>query len=228
MEKNTTVLNDAEPGKDISALKMRRFVRHLSAATKKAEEKSQQKHEIRTRIEKIKQLSLNKRTTKDQIETELTDFEKMVREVIKDEEKILEEQRKGTKQINELKSMVEMLSKKLIALGGDYAEELDAKDRKILELREALASAHIKLSDSGETRAEKIKKIEERVRAKAEEPETEELPEQISHEELHEHLKQLEKIHTQLKKSGKHPKKKLDQLKKKIDEHKQTLQSRQK
>lgn len=201
--------------KEISPLKMRRFVTHLSTAVGRVHEKNKQKNEIKSRIERIRQVSLNKRSTKQEIESELGNFEDVVREIIKDEEKILQEQRKGTRQVTELKGMVEMLSKKLIELGGDYAEELDSKDKKILELREALASANIKMSESGEGRAEKIKKIEEKVRAKADAP--------PSKEDLHAHLKELEKTHARLKKSGKHPKKKLDQLKRVIDRHKKTI-----
>lgn len=202
--------------------RMRRFVRHLSASAIRAEDLANKKQEIKTRLEKIKSLSLNKRSTKDMIEHEIGSFEDAVHEIIKDEEKILEEQRRETKQVNELKSMVENLSQKLIEIGKEYAKELEAKDDKIMELREALAAAHIRISESGEERQKKIDKIEQRLKDKQEPaPKTKE--DHVS--EIEAHLKVLEDKHKELKKKGKHKKTDLDRVKNLIDTHKEKLKS---
>jgi small-conductance mechanosensitive channel len=152
--------------KDYHPGRMKRFVRHLSTATISAEERAAKKQAVKSHLERVKSLSLNKRTTKQQIEHEFGSFEDTVQEIIKDEEKILAEQRKETKQIGELKTMVENLSTKLIDIGREYARELEAKDSKIMELREALAAAHIKISESGEDRQKKIEDIERRIKQK--------------------------------------------------------------
>jgi chromosome segregation ATPase len=202
--------------------KVRRFVTHFSSAAIKAEERAAKKNEVKEKIEKIKSVSLNKRSTKKIIEEELGSFESAIHNIINDEEKILEEQRRETKQINELRRMVENLSRKLIGVGKDYETEIERKDNKILELREALAAAHIKISESGEERQKKIEDIEHRIKTKQEEP-----PKPKSKEEniaeLEEHLTTLETTHKELKKKGKHKKKDLDRVKKLIDKHKKTI-----
>ncbi|MBW2966901.1 hypothetical protein KY362_00285 [Candidatus Woesearchaeota archaeon] len=207
---------------DYSVGRMRRFVTHLSVASKRAEERLAKKEQIKARLDNIKKVSLNKRSTKQQIESEFGSFEDVVHDIIKDEEKILEEQRKETRQINELKTMVENLSKKLIEIGREYAAELEAKDEKILELREALASAHIKISESGETRQKKIEEIERRLKQRQSEP-----PKPKSKDEhlaeLESHLKTLEARHKDIRKKGGHKKKDLDRVKKLIDKHKETI-----
>jgi chromosome segregation ATPase len=202
-------------GHQMSPDRMRRFITHLSLATSRAETKMQQKGEVKDKLERIKQLSLNKRSTKNEIETELGSFEDLVKEIIKDEEKILEEQRKETQQVNQLKGMIETLSKKLIEVGQEYSAELEHKDGKILDLREALASANIKMSETGDERQKKIDRIERHVKAKADN--------KPSHEDVESHLSLLEDRHDELTKSGKHPKKELDRLKRVIDTHKEAL-----
>jgi chromosome segregation ATPase len=217
----------AEPGvskDDMHPGRMRRFVTHLSAAAIKAEERSVKKQHIKEKIERIKSVSLNKRSTKQAIETELGSFESAVHDVLKDEEKILEEQRRETRQINELRRMVENLSRKLIDIGKEYAQELEEKDNKIMELREALASAHIRISESGEDRQKKIEDIEKRVKAKQREPVPEELKSKQEYiSEIESHLRVLEQRHKDLVMSGQHTKADLDRLKRLIDTHKQSL-----
>lgn len=202
--------------------RMRRFIRHLSAATISAEDRSQKKRAVRQQIEKVKSLALNKRSTKEQIEHEMCNFESTVHEVIKDEEKILEEQRRETRQISELREMVENLSRKLIGVGRDYAKELEDKDNKIMELREALAAAHIRISESGEDRQKKIEEIERRVKQKQDLP-----PPPITRDDhiaqLEDHLKSLEERHKELHKAGKHSRKDLDRVKKLITKHQDAI-----
>lgn len=203
--------------------RMRRFMVHLSAAAIRAQERSTKKNEVKQRLEKMKSVSLNKRSTKQMIESEFGDFESTVHEIIKDEEKILEEQRKETKQISELKRMVEELSRKLIDLGREYASELETKDRKILELREALAHAHIKISESGDDRKAKIAEIEKKLKEKQS---VERPPSRIEAlGALEEHLTSLEQRHTELKKKGKNSKKDLDRVKQLIESHKQKIKT---
>jgi chromosome segregation ATPase len=206
--------------------RMRRFVVHLSAAAIRAQERSAKKNEVKQRLEKMKSISLNKRSTKQMIESEFGDFESTVHDIIKDEEKILEEQRKETKQISELKRMVEELSRKLIDIGRDYAKELEAKDRKILELREALAHAHIKISESGEERKAKIDEIERKLKQRQDVPRPQSRMDALS--EVESHLSSLEQRHAELKKKGRHSKKDLDRVKQLIDTHKQKIKSMKK
>jgi uncharacterized protein YeaO (DUF488 family) len=206
-----------DQGKEINPFKLRRFVKHLSTASIRAEEKSLKNKEVIEKIEKIRQLSLNKGSTKDEIESELTDFESSIREIIKDETLILDEQRKGTKQVNELRKMVEMLSQRIIELGRQYAAEMGEKDSKILELREALASAHITISESGGDRKKKIEMIEQKVRERAPAFEKE------SDDDLAIQLKMLEQKHAELKKTGKHPPSELERIKKIINAHKKKI-----
>ncbi|NQU78495.1 hypothetical protein HQ545_01875 [Candidatus Woesearchaeota archaeon] len=205
-----------EPEKDVAIHpgRLRRFVNHLASSAIRAEDRSVKKQEIREKIDRIRSVSLNKRSTKKVIEDELGSFEAAVREIIKDEEKILEEQKRETRQITELKAMVEKLSSKLINLGRDYAGELESKDKKVLELREALASAHIKISESGEEREKKIRNIEARVRKGGKSNQV---------VELEDHIKSLESRHKDLRKSGKHSKRDLDRVKKLIDKHKDKI-----
>jgi len=210
----------AEPIKkeQLHPRRMRRFINHLSSATIKARERSEKKQQIKAKIEKVKSVSLNKRSTKKMIESELGDFEDVVHDIIHDEEKILEEQRKETKQIAELKTMVENLSKKLIEIGRDYAKEMEQKDDKILELRESLASANIKISETGDERQKKIDLIEKKLKSK-----TKSAKDNVG--DIESHLSMLEQRHKDLKKTGKHTKKDLDRVKKMIDTHKDKLKT---
>lgn len=100
-----------------SPLKMRRFVKHLSSASTKVHTQIKAKADIRERLERIKSMALNKRTKKAEIESEFSDFQSLVHDIIMDEQKILDEQRRETKEIRSLKEMVEDLSKKLVDLG---------------------------------------------------------------------------------------------------------------
>ena len=203
--------------------KMRRFISHLAASAIKAEERSAKKQKIKEKLERMKSVSLNKRSTKKMIEDEFGSFESVVKELIHDDEKILEEQRKETRQITELKRMVEDLSKKLIAIGREYAKEIDDRDRKILELREALAAANIKISESGEERKKKIREIERKL--KQQRPAVPEplKPKSDMIRELESHLDLLEERHKSLKEKGIHKKEDLDRIKSIIDRHKQAL-----
>ncbi len=201
--------------------RMKRFMTHLSSAAREAEERSVKKQEIKEKLQRIKAVSLNKRSTKEQIEHEIGSFESTVKEIIHDEEKILEEQRKETRQIGELKSMVENLSKKLIEIGREYARELEAKDDKIMELREALASANIKISESGEERQKKIEFIETRIKEKQSQAVPKSREDHIS--DMESHLKALEARHKDLKKTGKHKQADLDRVQSIIDKHKLAL-----
>lgn len=193
--------------------RLKRFVAHLSAAARKAEERSVKKQDIKNKLDKIKSVSLNKRSTKQVIETEFGSFESAVHGMIHDDEKILEDQRRETRQISELRTMVENLSRKLIDIGREYASELEEKDGKILELREALASAHIKISESGEDRQKKIAAIEKKIKGKS-------ASAKYDVDKLESQLKTLESKHSVLKKKGKHKKKDLDRIKTLIDTHK--------
>ena len=170
-------------------------------------------------MDRVKAVSLNKRSTKQQIEHELGSFEETVHDIIKDEEKILEEQRKETRQIGELKRMVENLSKKLIDIGREYARELESKDDKIMELREALAAANIKISESGEERQKKIADIERKLKQKQSAPKSRH--DHITEMEMH--LASLEKKHSALKEKGKHKKSDLDRVQRIIDKHKASI-----
>lgn len=202
--------DDLHPGR------LKRFVAHLSVAALKAEERSVKKQEIKNQLDRIKSVSLNKRSTKQVIENEFGSFESAVHEMIHDDEKILEEQRRETRQISELRKMVENLSRKLIDIGREYASELEEKDSKILELREALASAHIKISESGEDRQKKIDAIEKKIKRKSN---------SARHDvyELESQLKTLEVKHRELKRKGKHKKNDLDRVKKLINTHKDKI-----
>ncbi len=201
--------------------RMRRFVTHLSAAAREAEERSAKKQEIKDKIERVKAVSLNKRSTKQQIEHELGSFESTVKEIIHDEEKILSEQRKETRQIIELKAMVENLSGKLIEIGREYARELEEKDEKIMELREALAAANIKMSESGEERQRKIADIERKLKQRPASPPPKSKDDHIA--DMEAHLKSLEERHRELKRSGQHSSEDLDRVQSVIDRHKRSL-----
>jgi len=223
----------AEKVLDIDELhpaRLRRFMRHLSSAVRKAEDRSEKKQKIKESLSKMKAVSLNKRTTKETIETEFGSFESAVHEIINDEEKILEEQRKETQQINELKKMVENLSRKLIEIGREYAGELEDKDRKIMELREALAAAHIRISESGDDRQKRIQDIERKIIEKHDaissaSPEVAKQEKTASMQllEMESRLKKLEEKHKALKKKGKVKKTDLALLKRLIDKHKEKI-----
>jgi chromosome segregation ATPase len=213
---------------ELHPARLRRFMHHLSAAVMRAEDRSLKKQKIKEQVEKIKSVSLNKRTTKEVIETELGTFEDAVHEIIHDEEQILEEQRRETAQINELKKMVENLSRKLIEIGREYAAELEDKDRKIMELREALAAAHIRISETGDDRQKRIEDIERRIIEKhhaVADLEPVKLEKSASQQilEMESRLKMLEEKHKQLKKKGKVRKKDLALLKRLIDTHKKKI-----
>ncbi len=214
--------DEPEKKKDFHPRRMKSFIRHLSVATLTAEERSEKKAAVKDHLNRVRNLALNKRSTKQEIETEIGSFESTVKDIIKDEEKILEEQRKETKQIGELKVMVENLSKKLIDIGREYAGELEAKDEKIMELREALASAHIRISESGEDRKKKIEKIEQKLKDKRASP-SKPLSRSDHISELESHLKSLESRHKELHKEGKHSKKDLDRVKRLIIKHKENI-----
>lgn len=202
--------------------RMKRFMSHLSLAAKEAEERAEKKQEVKEKLERIKAVSLNKRSTKQQIEHEIGSFESTVQEIIHDEEKILEEQRRETRQIGELKTMVENLSRKLIDIGREYARELEAKDEKIMELREALASANIKISESGDERQKKIEDIERRLKERqAAPPQPKSRDDHIA--EMESHLKSLEARHRDLKRKGEHSKADLDRVQAIIDKHKESI-----
>lgn len=224
----TELKSDVPSGKkaEFHPVRMRRFVTHLSAAAKQAEERSNKKQKVKEKIESIKAVSLNKRSTKQMIEHELGSFEDVVHEIIHDEEKILEEQRKETRQITELRSMVEDLSRKLIDIGREYAKELEEKDGKILELREALAAAHIRISESGEDRQRKIEDIERRIKQKKDAPSTTPFVPKTKEQhmaDVESHLRSLEERHKDLKRLGVHSKEELDRVQQIIDKHKTTL-----
>ena len=208
----------ADAKKGYSPGKMRRFMRHLGVSSTKVEGQIRAKAEVRGRLEKIKSLALNKRSKKSDIEDEFTDFQQMVHDIIMDEQKILEEQRRETKEIQSLRSMVEDLSRKLVDLGREYAIEMEKKDKKILELRESLASARMKVSEQGQSRKDKIAEIEDKIKKKADVNKAEV-------RKVETDLKALEQTHAQLKRSGKHPPDQLDRLKKVIDSHKEKLKT---
>ncbi len=212
--------------KEVHPGKLKQFMSHLSVAAIKAESRSVKKEQVKGRLDKIRTVALNKRSTKDMIEGELSDFESVIHEMIHDEQKILDQQRIETRQITELKSMVETLSRKLIGVGRDYASELEEKDDKILELREALSAANIKISESGEERKQKIKDIERKIKQSPKagmKPDSKIGPVLDSADDIAKHLKTLEDRHEELKKSGNHSKMDLDRVKQLIDKHKAAI-----
>jgi len=190
--------------------RIRRFVSKLSGASTKYEDKIRKTSDVKGQIEKLKSLSLNKRTKKVELEEAFQDFEDSVREVIMDDHKILEEQRRETKEVIALKGMIEDLSKKLVQLGKEYAIEMEKKDKKIFELRDSLASSRM----SGPSRKEKIAALENKVKSDGKSSQV---------ESIKSRLKSLEDTHRQLVKSGVHSKKDLDRLKKTIDAHKKKI-----
>ncbi len=204
--------------KKLDPSRMRKFMSHLSRAALSYETKMQQRAAIHSKIQTLKSMSLNKRTKKADIESEFGNFQDLVNDVIKDEHKILEEQRKNTQEVSALKKMVEELSAKLVSLGKEYAMELEKKDKKINELREALANARMKLTEMrSEAKAKpadrkaRIAEIEKKVKSST------------NIKKLENDLKTLEAAHKKLVRSGKHPKKDLDRLKRMIDSHKKKL-----
>jgi uncharacterized protein YeaO (DUF488 family) len=218
----------SEEKRELHPEKLKRFMLHLSAAVRKAEERSEKKQLVKQQLEKMKNISLNKRSTKETIETEFGSFESVVHELIHDDEKLLEEQKKETAQITELRKMVETLSRKMIDIGREYAKELEEKDNKIMELRESLAAAHIKISESGEDRQKKIDDIERRIKEKAKDSTSraESLPERETKavlSELETQLVSLESRHKSLTESGRHKKSDLERVKKLIDSHKDAI-----
>jgi chromosome segregation ATPase len=206
-------------------VRIRKFMSFLSMAADNAKERAEKKQKVKEHIETIKAVSLNKRTTKKEMEDHLGSFESTVKEIINDEEKILEEQRKETKQINDLKRMVEELSRKLIQIGKEYASELENKDRKIMELREALAAAHIKIADSGADRQKRIEDIEKKLKEKPTSIITAEDDAKRRLAAMESRLRTLEITHAKLKKKGKHSKKDLDKIKKLINAHRDKIRA---
>lgn len=210
--------NNLKPKLDPRRLRL--YIRHLSSAANKSEERSLKKQQVREKLDRIKSVSLNKRSTKKMLESEFGDFESVVHEIIHDEEKILEQQKYETKQVNELKKMVENLSSKLIELGKEYARELEEKDNKILDLRESLAAANIRLSESGEARKKKIEDIENKLKQKK----------QVNKDDksliiiqLEDTLSELESRHRELERSGRHKKADIERLNKIITAHKDKI-----
>ncbi|MBU0460966.1 MAG: hypothetical protein KJ574_00105, partial [Nanoarchaeota archaeon] len=122
----------------------------------------------------------------------------------------------------ELKNRLDVLNQKLVGLGREYAEELDAKDADIEELKMQLADAHAKIEEheqERDDRRERLAQVEEKVKQHHEEKKKQDIADVATR------LKDLEKMHKQLAKSGKHPKKDLERVKKMIDTHKETLSS---
>ena len=188
--------------------KLRRFITHLAKASDNVEVRAEAKKSVKDGLERIKSLALNKRTKKTDIESEITEFEDLFSKVIMDEKAILESQIKGTREITLLKQQINILSSKLAKLRDNHSDALNEKAEQILDLKESMAQANIKLSESGIDRQKKIEEIEKKIKGKS--PVT----------ELEAHLKSLEQRHNNLKKSGKYNKRDIDRLKKIIDTHK--------
>lgn len=205
---------------------LRRFVTHLSVAARKYESKSAAKQELQTKLQQIKKLALNKRSKKNQVVEVFTDFEEMLLQIMKDEKVLLEEQRKETHELNTLRQQVSDLNAKLIELGNAYTKELEEKDKKILQLKESLASLHIRISEDKTSavtvptekseRQGKVDGVEARVKGRSapQEPVA----------QLEEQLAALEQKHKELAKSGRHSKEDLARVKKIIDAHKKKIQ----
>ena len=102
------------------------------------------------------------------IEDSFGDFEHLVSGLIKDEQKILEEQRREAQEMRSLKSMVEDLSAKLVTLGREYAMEMEKKDQKILDLQERRRAAYFKESEKLSEQIEKANRRLDEYKAKIE------------------------------------------------------------
>ncbi|MBI5398890.1 hypothetical protein HZB03_05490 [Candidatus Woesearchaeota archaeon] len=205
---------------------LRRFVTHLSVAAKKYESKSAAREELQTKLQQIRQLALNKRSKKNHVVEVFADFEQKLLSIMKDEKVLLEEQRKETHELNSLRTQVAELNAKLIELGKEYAKELEEKEMKLMQLKENLASLHIRMSEdttspqpASEKKFYRQKRVGE-IALRAEGAATEAASPII---QLEAQLAALEQKHKEFAKSGKHSKEDLARVKKIIDAHKKKI-----
>ncbi|MBI4739263.1 hypothetical protein HY772_06955 [Candidatus Woesearchaeota archaeon] len=210
---------------------LRRFVTHLSFAAKKQESKTAAKQELQTKLQQIKQLALNKRSKKNQVLEVFTDFEQLLLQIMKDEKVLLEEQRKETHELSSLRQQVSELNAKLVELGKEYAKGLEEKDKKILHLKENLASLHIRMSEGTaypqralEEESDRQKQVEEIV-SRANGAAISVAPVVM---QLEAQLAEKKKKHKEFAKSGEHSKEDLARVKKIIDAHKKKIREMKK
>lgn len=202
----------------ISPARLKQFVSHLALASVKQEQKQASKRKIEEHITELQKLSLNKRSTKKEILDSINSLKDTVSAVIRDERQILTEQKTETRVINELKTQVAGMNDKLIHIGKEYAEELEDRDRQILELKETVARLRIEMGEKT-GRQDKVTAIEQKVKNVTVKQKNQLIT------ELERQVKSLETRHKQLQRSGKHKKADLDRVKQMLTAHKKKISS---
>lgn len=192
--------------------KIKRFMAALAASTKKIEQKSAARNDIKKQIDIIKKLSFDKRSTKLQMEYALNNLEEKIMQVVKDEKTLLDEQKEETKMLFELRKKIDELNNRLQQVEGGGAEQAQekgqeqgqdsAKDedgRRMKEIEEKINQKQIgDVGANKNVREEEIKNIAAQ-------------------------LAMLEKKHAELARSGEHPASALLKLKEIIETHKKSL-----
>jgi len=195
--------------------RLKGFITQLALASVRVDKKRQAKREVSEHIGRIKKLALNKRSTKGEIESQMDILQDNIAKIIRDESKILDEQRADTALIREMKKKIDVMNNRLIDMGKEYAANLEEKDVKIDELEAELGSSKSELEDAGYhiDRKKRLAAVETRLKAKI----------QANKQEIktyEEYIKKLEGRYKKIKAKGKHKKEDLQRVKKVIDTHK--------
>ena len=195
-----------EKGKKINPDSLRRYIRALALASKKHEQRKAAKKEIIKQLENLKQVTGDKKATKDQIFDVVSVLEEKLGKVIQDEKSLLEEQNQERKLIAELKTKVDKLNSKLQTVEKVHKEKLG--------VQEEARQARLRRLDEIEQKIKLKQKQEEEAKSKGREIEVAQIEAQ---------LEILEKKHDELTKSGQHPDYHLQKLRQIIDTHKKSL-----
>ena len=113
--------------------KNREFFKHLVKAYKKHEKKEKAKKRLDSHLEKVKELSSNKKFSKKKIELEFKMLEKRISEVIELEKGIIN--RGEEKNLNkEVKKRLNQLEKNF----DNYTEKIEGREKKVKELEKKI------------------------------------------------------------------------------------------
>lgn len=204
----------------LDSARLKRFMIHLASASKKVEDRETAKDKIREHVDRLKSAVYTENASHSDIKDAVGDLDGSLKLILDEENQILASQKMETKNVTELRTRLDSLNEKLIGLGREYAEDAAAKDEEIADLKKQLVAAQSTIEEhekDKDERRERLAVVETKIQEHHEAKKKEAIKEVAAQ------LKELEKTHKRLEKSGKHPKTHLNKLKKMIDSHKQTL-----
>ena len=117
----------------LSNIKLERFVRHLSLASKRIEERKNARKELTTQLTKVKKVSLAK-PRKSIVEKELKELEDRIARVLETESKIMQRQEYDESQYDVLKKKLAVIEERL----GSYLTERGERRKRVTELEEKI------------------------------------------------------------------------------------------